>query len=99
MRLFNLTRRGAFVAASSTKPLQTGTPLPKARSIGAVFPNTSAPTGQNPYACTPATVCLVRESAPPSAARRANMVPSHNIYLQAPVMNTGAGNLGRGRWQ
>ncbi len=103
MRLFNLTCRGALVAAvvgygmaqtqvdlrtqsksvdfsavSSTKPMQTGTSLPATCSIGAMFLNTSAPAGQNLYACTALNAWSVQGGATPSAAGSANEVLSNN---------------------
>jgi hypothetical protein len=45
-------KRVDFSNASSTKPLQTGTPLPSACTVGQMFFKTDAPAGANLYACT-----------------------------------------------
>lgn len=45
-------KRIDFTAATSTKPLQTGTVLPAACGIGAMFYKSDAPAGQNLYGCT-----------------------------------------------
>jgi len=41
-----------FTAASTTKPLKTGTSLPAACGVGEAFFNTNAPAGSNFYLCT-----------------------------------------------
>jgi hypothetical protein len=103
MRLFNVTYRGAllaaavscaiaqtqvdlrtqsksvdFSAASSTKPMQTGTSLPATCSVGALFLNTSTPAGQNVFACTAVNTWSVEGGATPSPAGSTNMVLSNN---------------------
>jgi len=67
-----------FSAASSTKPMQTGTSLPATCSVGALFLNTSAPAGQNVYACTAVNTWSVQGGATPSPSGNANMVLSNN---------------------
>ena len=67
-----------FSAASSTKPMQTGTSLPTTCSIGAMFLNTTAPAGQNLYACTAVNTWSLQGGAAPSLAGNANEVLSNN---------------------
>ena len=45
-----------FSGATSTKPIQTGTSLPSACSIGQTFLLTNASLGQNLYVCTAANL-------------------------------------------
>ena len=69
-----------FSAASSTKPMQTGASLPATCAVGAMFLNTSAPVGQNVYACTAVNTWSPEGggSGTPSPAGNANMVLSNN---------------------
>ncbi len=50
--LVTQAKRVDFSGASSTKPLQTGTTLPSACSVGQMFFKTNASVGTNLYACT-----------------------------------------------
>jgi len=67
-----------FSGANSTKPMQTGTSLPATCTVGAMFLNTTAPAGQNVYACTALNTWSVEGGATPSTAGNANMVLSNN---------------------
>jgi hypothetical protein len=67
-----------FSAASSTKPLQTGTSLPTTCSTGAMFLNTSGPAGQNVYACTAVNTWSLEGGTTPSPAGNANSVLTNN---------------------
>jgi len=53
-------KRVDFSKASSTKPLQTGTPLPSACAVGQMFFKTDAPAGANLYACTATNIWSVQ---------------------------------------
>jgi len=53
-------KRVDFSNASSTKPLQTGTPLPSTCAVGQMFFKTDAPAGANLYACTAANTWSVQ---------------------------------------
>jgi hypothetical protein len=72
------TKSVDFSAATSTKPMQTGTSLPATCSIGAMFLNSSAPAGQNVYACTAVNAWTLQGGATPSPAGNTNKVLSNN---------------------
>ncbi len=52
-----------FSAATSTKPLPTGTALPAVCSVGEMYFKTDGPAGQNLYACTAPNVWTLQSGA------------------------------------
>src|SRR5215471_14288292 len=49
--LHTQTKNVDFTAASSTRPVKTGTTLPALCTVGDLFFNTAAPSGSNVYGC------------------------------------------------
>lgn len=67
-----------FSGAGSTKPMQTGSILPAACSIGQFFFLTTAQAGSNVYACNPANTWAVEGNGLSVTANSANEVLSSN---------------------
>jgi hypothetical protein len=67
-----------FSAASSTKPMQTGSTLPASCAVGQFFFLTTAPPGSNVYACDPANTWTLEGSGSSLAAGPPNDVLSSN---------------------
>lgn len=92
------TKRVDFSKASSTKPLQTGTPLPSTCVVGQMFFKTDAPAGANLYACTATNIWSVQGGitgsncwADASSQTLKCQDPSGNVY--AIVKTAGSGTV------
>ena len=92
-------KRVDFSKASSTKPLQTGTPLPSACAVGQMFFKTDAPAGANLYACTATNTWSVQGGitgsdcwADASSQTLRCQDPSGNVYAVVKTASSGTAN-------
>jgi len=93
------TKRVDFSKASSTKPLQTGTPLPSTCVVGQMFFKTDAPAGANLYACTATNTWSVQGGitgsncwADASSQTLKCQDPSGNVYAIVKTAGSGTAN-------
>jgi hypothetical protein len=73
-----------FAAASSTRPMKTGTTLPSVCSAGEMFFKTDAPVGANVYGCVATNTWVVESGGTPGAVSTASNqgVGGVGVFLQ-----------------
>lgn len=88
-----------FSAASSTRPMKTGTALPATCAVGNMFFNTSAPVGANLYGCTAPNTWSVQGGIPMGNCQynAASQIltctaSSGNVYATVETATSGAPN-------